>query len=164
MQRFVLFLDYPAQSFAIVVCGLLASSGLGSFWSTQMPWRAALAALVGSVALYPLLLPTVFSSFLAQGIEARIGITLLLLAPLGFLMGIGFPRGLAALGIHPRLQSGRAHNRDDRVFLPRVAPASEGFPRYRPGRSARREWPLGNQNRYRFRAPRHRVVHSATRP
>lgn len=98
VQRFVLFLDHPAQSFAIVVCGLLASSGLGSFWSTQMPWRAALAALVAAVALYPLLLPTVFSSFLAQGIEARIGITLLLLAPLGFLMGIGFPRGLAALG------------------------------------------------------------------
>jgi hypothetical protein len=28
----------------------------------------------------------------------RIGITLVLLAPLGFLMGIGFPRGLASLG------------------------------------------------------------------
>jgi hypothetical protein len=28
----------------------------------------------------------------------RIGITFLLLAPLGFLMGIGFPRGLASLG------------------------------------------------------------------
>jgi spermidine synthase len=99
VQRFVLFLDHSAQSFAIVVCGLLAFSGLGSMWSARMPWRTALVALVAAVALYPLLLGHVFLSFLGQGIDVRIGITLLLLAPLGFLMGIGFPRGLAALGV-----------------------------------------------------------------
>jgi hypothetical protein len=98
VQHFVLFLDHSAQSFAMVVFGLLAFSGLGSIWSARMPWRAGLAVLVAAVALYPLLLSNVFPSTLGQGIEVRIGITLLLLAPLGFLMGIGFPRGLAALG------------------------------------------------------------------
>jgi spermidine synthase len=98
VQRFVLFLDYSAQSFAIVVCGLLTFSGLGSTWSARMSWRGGLAALVAAVALYPLMLSNVFPSFLGQSLGVRIGITLLLLAPLGFLMGIGFPRGLAALG------------------------------------------------------------------
>jgi hypothetical protein len=98
VQRFVLFLDHPAQSFAIVVFGLLAFSGLGSMWSARMPWRGGLAALVAAVALYPLLLSNVVPGSVGQGIEVRIGITLLVLAPLGFLMGIGFPRGLAALG------------------------------------------------------------------
>ncbi|MDQ3899110.1 MAG: hypothetical protein M3319_01165 [Actinomycetota bacterium] len=98
VQRFVLFLDHPAQSFAIVVCGLLAFSGLGSMCSARIPWRGGLAALTAAVALYPLVLSNVVPGSIGQGIEVRIGITLLLLAPLGFLMGIGFPRGLAALG------------------------------------------------------------------
>src|SRR5262249_41479614 len=73
-------------------------SGLGSMWSARMPWRSGLAALTAVVALYPLVLSNVVPGSVGQGIEVRIGITLLLLAPLGFLMGIGFPRGLAALG------------------------------------------------------------------
>ncbi|MDQ4010498.1 MAG: hypothetical protein M3228_07325 [Actinomycetota bacterium] len=98
VQRFVLFLDHSARSFAIVVFGLLAFSGLGSMLSDRMPWRGALAALVVTVALYPLVLSTVLPGALGGDLGVRIGITLLLLAPLGFLMGIGFPRGLSSLG------------------------------------------------------------------
>ncbi len=98
VQRFVLFLDHSAQSFAIVVFGLLAFSGLGSTWSARIPWRGALAALVATVALYPLVLSTVLPGTLGWDLGVRIGIILLLLAPLGFLMGIGFPRGLTSLG------------------------------------------------------------------
>jgi spermidine synthase len=97
VQRFVLFLDYSAQSFAVVVFGLLAFSGLGSMWSARLPWRGGLAALVAAVALYPVILATVLPGCLGWSPGARIAITLLVLAPLGFLMGIGFPRGLAAL-------------------------------------------------------------------
>jgi hypothetical protein len=42
----VLFFDHSARSFAVVVFGLLAFSGLGSMWSARMPWRGGLAALV----------------------------------------------------------------------------------------------------------------------
>jgi spermidine synthase len=98
VQRFVLFLDHSARSFAIVVFGLLAFSGVGSAWSARMPWRGALAALVATVALYPLVLSTVLPAALGWDLGMRIGMTLLLLAPLGFLMGIGFPRGLISLG------------------------------------------------------------------
>ncbi len=98
VQRLVLSLDHSALSFAVVVFGLLAFSGLGSAWSARMPWRGALAALVAVVALYPLVLSKVLPAFLGQDLGVRIAITLVLLAPLGFLMGIGFPRGLTTLG------------------------------------------------------------------
>jgi hypothetical protein len=98
VQRFVLFLDHSARSFAIVVFGLLAFSGLGSAWSTRIPWRGGLAALVATVALYPLVLSTVLPGALGWDLGVRIEMTLLLLAPLGLLMGIGFPRGLMSLG------------------------------------------------------------------
>jgi hypothetical protein len=98
VQRFVLFLDHSAQSFAVVVFGLLAFSGLGSTLSARIPWRGGLAALVAAVAAYPVVLANVLPGSLGQDLGVRIGITLGLLAPLGFLMGIGFPRGLASLG------------------------------------------------------------------
>ncbi|MGH3824074.1 MAG: hypothetical protein ACRDRA_14780 [Pseudonocardiaceae bacterium] len=99
VQRFVLFLDHSVRSFAIVAFGLLAFSGLGSMWSARIPWRGGLAALVAVVALYPVVLSAVLPGSLGWGLGVRIGITILLLAPLGFLMGIGFPRGLTSLGI-----------------------------------------------------------------
>lgn len=98
VQRFVLLLDHSARSFAVVVFGLLAFSGLGSALSARMPWRGGLAALAAAVAAYPVVLTHVLPGSLGRGLGVRIGITLGLLAPLGFLMGIGFPRGLAALG------------------------------------------------------------------
>lgn len=98
VQRFVLFLDHSVRSFAVVAAALLASSGLGSLWSARIPWRGGLAALVAIVALYPVVLSAVLPGSLGWGLWVRIGITILLLVPLGFLMGIGFPRGLASLG------------------------------------------------------------------
>ncbi|MGH4011304.1 MAG: hypothetical protein ACRDTH_24610 [Pseudonocardiaceae bacterium] len=98
VQHLVLLLDHPARSFAIVVFGLLAFSGLGSMVSARIPWRGALAALVVAVALCPVVLSAVLPVALGWGLGVRIGITLLVLAPLGLLMGVGFPRGLASLG------------------------------------------------------------------
>ncbi|MGH8902754.1 MAG: hypothetical protein ACRDYA_14020 [Egibacteraceae bacterium] len=98
VQRFVLFLDHSARSFAVVVFGLLVFSGLGSALSARVPWRGGLAALVAAVAAYPLVLSNVLPGSLGQDLGVRVAITLGLLAPLGFLMGIGFPRGLASLG------------------------------------------------------------------
>ncbi|MGH3935773.1 MAG: hypothetical protein ACRDS1_12490 [Pseudonocardiaceae bacterium] len=98
VQRFVLLLDHPVWSFAIVVFGLLACSGLGSMWSARLPWRGSLATLVIAMALYPVLLSAILPGVLGWSLGVRIGITLLVLAPLGFLMGIGFPHGLESLG------------------------------------------------------------------
>jgi hypothetical protein len=98
VQRFILFLEQPAYSFAVVLFGLLLFSGFGSALSARMPWRATLAALVVAIFLYPWLLSTTFSALLPEGFAVRVVVALLVLAPLGLLMGVPFPRGLASLG------------------------------------------------------------------
>jgi spermidine synthase len=97
IQRFILFLDHPVYAFATVVFALLLASGVGSFVSARVPLRGALAALIVAVVIYPLFLPLVFQLTLGYPLEGRVLIALALLAPLGFLMGIPFPKGIARL-------------------------------------------------------------------
>jgi hypothetical protein len=98
VQRFIVFLEQPAYSFAVVLLGLLLFSGFGSALSARAPWRATLAALVVAISLYPWLLSATFSALLPEGFAVRVLVALLVLAPLGLLMGVPFPRGLASLG------------------------------------------------------------------
>jgi spermidine synthase len=98
LERFILLLEQPAYSLAVVLFGLLLFSGVGSALSVRVPWRGALAALVIAIVLYPGLLATTFSALLGQGLAVRVLVALLLAAPLGLLMGVPFPRGLRALG------------------------------------------------------------------
>jgi hypothetical protein len=95
LQRFILFLDHPIYAFAAVLFGLLLFSGLGSALAPRLPLRWVLAILALAVLLYPLLLPLGFDRLLGWPLAARLAATVLALAPLGFLMGVPFPRGLA---------------------------------------------------------------------
>jgi hypothetical protein len=97
MQRFILFLGHPTYSFGAVLFGILVFSGLGSYLAPRVPWPASLTALVALGALYPVALPAVFTPLLGQGLPLRLVVTLGLLAPLGLLMGMPFPRGIRAL-------------------------------------------------------------------
>jgi hypothetical protein len=48
--------------------------------------------------LYPLLLPPIFNLTLSLPLAGRVVISVILLFPLGLLLGIPFPRGLALVG------------------------------------------------------------------
>jgi spermidine synthase len=98
LQRFILLLEQPAYAVAVILFGLLLSSGVGSALAARIPWRGALAALVAAIVLYPLLLAETFPALLGQELVVRVLVALLLVAPLGILMGVPFPRGLRALG------------------------------------------------------------------
>jgi spermidine synthase len=98
IQRFILLLEQPAYSLAVVLFGLLIFSGVGSALSARVPWRGALAILVAAIVLYPALLAETFPALLGEGLTARVLLALLIVAPLGLLMGVPFPRGLRALG------------------------------------------------------------------
>ena len=98
LERFILLLEQPAYSLAVVLFGLLLFSGVGSALSVRVPWRGALAALVIAIVLYAGLLATTFNALLSQGLAVRVLATLLLAAPLGLLMGVPFPRGLRTVG------------------------------------------------------------------
>jgi hypothetical protein len=96
-QRFILFLGQPVYGLTIVLFSLLFFSGLGSLVSGRLPYRTALVALVVVVLTYPLLLPRLFDLFLGGTFELRLLVATAALAPLGFLLGVPFPRGVAWL-------------------------------------------------------------------
>ena len=94
IQQFILFLGHPTLALAAVLGGLLFWSGLGSLVSPRLPWRISLAVLILVLVGYQFLLEDIFQSLLGAAQELRMLAALLLLAPLGLLMGMPFPWGL----------------------------------------------------------------------
>lgn len=97
MQRFILFLGHPIYSFSAVLFAVLFFSGLGSFFSKRVALIKALILLGVAILLYPVFLPHLFGLLLGQSLALRLLTSILMLAPLGFLMGIPFPRGVEAV-------------------------------------------------------------------
>lgn len=98
IQRFILYLDQPAYALAAILFCILLFSGLGSrYGSRLLALHWALIALVGLLGLSVFLVPFILHATLGFHLLVRLAVTLVLLAPLGFLMGIPFPSGLAWL-------------------------------------------------------------------
>jgi hypothetical protein len=97
MQRFIQFLGQPIYAFASVVASLLFFSGLGSLAAPRLSGRRTLPLLVLVILLYPWVLPVLFRALQAAPLAVRLAMTGVSLSPLGFLMGIPFPTGLAWL-------------------------------------------------------------------
>ncbi len=106
IQRFVLFLGHPTYALTVVIFLLMLSSGAGSLFSrrwlprTQMAWMPlvlVILALVGNAFFLPRALP----SWVGLAFGYRLVVSALLLAPLGFVMGMPFPTGLRALAARP---------------------------------------------------------------
>jgi hypothetical protein len=97
VQRLILFVGKPVYALAAVLFGLLMFSGLGSVLSRRAPWRGVLAALAILALAYPILLPTLFRLALGLPLWIRFAVGVMSLAPLGVLMGIPFPKGIAWL-------------------------------------------------------------------
>ena len=93
-QRFILVLDEPVVALSVVVFTVLLFSGLGSLSVRRWPLRPALGLLVVLALLYPLLLDP-FSGFALRlpGI-LRALLSVAVIAPLGFVMGLPFAGGL----------------------------------------------------------------------
>ena len=92
--RFILTLEQPAYAFSGVLFSLLLFSGLGSLAAPRQGRRGALIALtlIGlGVAVW---LPLVLYGALTWPLWLRFALTTLSLSPLGFLLGIAFPKGL----------------------------------------------------------------------
>lgn len=97
MQRFALLLGHPSRSLAVVLGTLLISAGIGSFLSnrvgTYLPiGLATLSVLIlGAALIYPLI--GIWA--LALSLPLRVAMVIALIAPLGVLMGMPFPIGIA---------------------------------------------------------------------
>jgi hypothetical protein len=107
IQKFILFLSNPLYSVAVVLSGFLLFAGLGSAFSERfarrLPWPSvspvtvAVAAIAVLALTYVKLLPIVFAAFIGFADAARIALSLALIAPLAFFMGMPFPLGLRRL-------------------------------------------------------------------
>ncbi len=105
IQMYAMFLGHPVYSLVIVLAGLLLFSGIGSFLSGRVPWRTFpvtgifLGIMAAAIALLVLPLPgLLFRWFAGTAIWQRSLIMLLIIAPLGVLMGMPFPLGLRETG------------------------------------------------------------------
>ena len=108
IQRFVLFLGHPTYALTVIVFSMLLSSGLGSLASKKLVGadgrRLSLVMMLivaGIVGLSFVLTP-VTEGGVAWPLAVKIVISVLLISPFGFAMGMPFPTGLAMLeGIMP---------------------------------------------------------------
>lgn len=103
IQKLVLFLGHPAYALTVVIFSMLVASGSGSYFSRAivrgqdrrlMMVLAGAAAVIGVSALAATPLTT---SAVGLALPVKVVITILLIAPAGFLMGIPFPSGLSRL-------------------------------------------------------------------
>jgi hypothetical protein len=114
MQRFILFLGHPVYSTSVVLFSVLTFSGIGSFLSGRLLVRPArnsqnqesgerdprwlqrwvIPLLCLLTVVYIFILPPLFRTLLGLELSYRVAISVLLLAPLGLLMGTPFPLGI----------------------------------------------------------------------
>jgi len=102
IQRFVLFLGHPVYALTVVVFLMLLTSGLGSLVSRRLlsdPLRVWLPILliVAGFGFYFFGLAPLLRTLVGLPFAAKLLVSALLLAPLGFAMGMPFPSGLRAL-------------------------------------------------------------------
>ena len=96
IQKFVLFLGHPLYAVAVVLFAFLLFAGIGSRVAVRRPPLAAVVlAIAASAALSLLLLAWLVRHAMGWPEAARIGLSIALIAPLAFFMGMPFPLGLS---------------------------------------------------------------------
>jgi hypothetical protein len=110
IQKFVLFLGHPTYALTVIVFSMLISSGLGSFCSRRLTGEAGKtgrlsAVLIGvavTVSALAFLAAPISEFGVGWPLPLKVLVTVCLIAPAGFLMGIPFPTGLRRLEKHFR--------------------------------------------------------------
>lgn len=99
MQRFALLLGHPSLSLAVVLGVLLVSAGIGSLMSNRIGARlpATLAILAALIMAAAFIYPAITTWALALPYSWRVAMVVALVVPLGVLMGMAFPSGIAAV-------------------------------------------------------------------
>jgi hypothetical protein len=102
IQRFVLFLGHPTYALTVVIFLLLLASGAGSLLSRR--WLSnvgggwvPLAILILAIGLYTWALPGFLTALIGLPFQLKLGVSAIVLGPLGLAMGMPFPTGLRAI-------------------------------------------------------------------
>jgi hypothetical protein len=105
IQKFLLFLSHPLYAVAVVLCAFLIFAGLGSRYSgraaavggASLAWPVAwpIAGIAVLATLYLIVLAALFRQLMPLPDGFKIILSIGLIAPLAFAMGMPFPLGLA---------------------------------------------------------------------
>lgn len=101
LQHLTLLVGHPIYTLSVLLLTLLAFGGIGAALSPRWSmWKACVAvALIG--AIEALALPKLVPALLWLPLWGRLGVAIVLIAPLGLAMGMPFPRGLRETGQGP---------------------------------------------------------------
>ncbi len=103
MQRLVFFLGNPVYSTALVISSMLVLSALGNLAAPLIAKRRVVAVriavgvILASLAFYAFGLRFLFERFLSSPMLVRVLLSIAVVAPSAFFMGMPFPTGLDAL-------------------------------------------------------------------
>jgi hypothetical protein len=103
IQKFVLFLGHPTYALTVIIFSMLLWSGIGSFASKRLVHgdvrRLAWVLMLIAAAVFVLaaVVTPVAESGVALPFPVKVLITIALIAPAGFAMGMPFPTGLSLL-------------------------------------------------------------------
>jgi hypothetical protein len=98
IQKYTLFIGASVYSIATVLLTLLVASGIGSRYSRSVADVPAFAGILVWLALDILLLGRVTAALAGLGMISRAVVTAGLVFPLGFFMGMPFPKGTLRVG------------------------------------------------------------------
>lgn len=106
IQKFILFLGHPTYALTVIIFSMLISSGLGSFYSRRLIGELGDDVTSLRVILFGVAIAVSVLAFVAAPVSEfgagwpfawKVIVTVCLIAPAGFLMGIPFPSGLTRL-------------------------------------------------------------------
>jgi hypothetical protein len=104
IQKFILILHHPLYAITVVLSTFLLSAGAGSYFSTRLPSGTETSRLMLPILVITLLsvnyalgFETIAGFLLKTGSLSRYLFSVILIAPLGFCMGMPFPMALAKI-------------------------------------------------------------------
>jgi hypothetical protein len=104
IQLFILYLGEPIYSAAAVLSGILLFSGAGSYFSGRLKAERkslifSLANIILLIVIYAFVLRYILINTVHMGMFMKIIISMCLIAPPSFFMGMAFPLGIRILSI-----------------------------------------------------------------
>lgn len=98
IQRYTLFIGASAYSFITILLTLLISSGIGSKFSGRFSNRIPFIAIVVWLLLEILVFRSITGMLSSMPFAIRVLVSIILIAPLGFFMGMPFPKAALKAG------------------------------------------------------------------
>ena len=107
IQIFMKFIGYPAYTYVLVIFTVLLGAGVGSLSSARMRitptsrWTWPFWGLLGYGFAFCVAYPILLDRWLAAPDVVRMGLSVALIGPFGFFLGMPFPLGVLAIERQP---------------------------------------------------------------